>query len=267
MTLFTLVKKGITPYSCSMVAGPFLASGVAFILSDAAANDDQLQNNNFKRMNLFLGQYGLLGLVVAALVPQLRRNPFWIIWVVTTFLTIVNAIKGYAYGVFGWELNNKKASVVVDDLVKGSTESIKSLLSIPKNLASAGYLAATLTVGGLKLAKLVEIVKLVASGAEAKIIASRTIRYSKLALLMAVMFTLKDSVDSNQLEDGTTFIQLNFLSSIVFGSTSAYLCQGGLALSTMPPIGAAASFFSIFSASQGGLALWKKRNVKEGDDE
>jgi len=142
----------------------------------------------------------------------------------TSFITCVNCIKGYGYGVKGWKLEGDTLPLAKKDLVEGLKYTIQSFFSIPKNAQSAGYWIATGTVASLKMKKLVEIIGLLlvvstSTSTSWGIVATRLSRYAKLALLTGVMFTLKDAADRGRL-NGTTFMQLNLLSSYVFGSMS-----------------------------------------------
>jgi hypothetical protein len=276
-----------------IVAGPVLASGVAYVLTDAAVND-RLQSGTYKRLNLFLGKYAALTLSMALLAPAWFANSLFL---VPSLLGLINSSKGYAYGALGWD---KKTGSYKEDLLQGVKSSIQTLfLKPPKNLASLGYLGATLTVGGMKVAKLVEIVGVVIKQEYATplVIATGFFRLAKLSLLTAVLFTLKDAADRDRL-GGTTFIELNFLSSFVLGTMAgrshcesyfhgvicfllfltqryclffffflgvpssiipAYLSPGG----AVTKLGGAISLFSLFNAFNGvvGLVLKKKKKA------
>merc|ERR1719203_2213939 len=80
-----------------------------------------------------------------------------------------------------------------------------------------GYLFVSYFVMFLKIQKLLEILRLAKTGGSdiAQMIAVRLFRYSKLALLFGSVITLKSAADRDRLE-GTTFIQLNYVSSLVF---------------------------------------------------
>jgi hypothetical protein len=206
------------------VAGPILASGVAYILTDAAVKDN-LQSDTYKRFNLFLGQYAALTLSMVYLAPDSFASP---IFIVPSLLGLINSSKGYAYGALGWD---KKTGSYKEEMVQAVKSTIQTLvLTPPKNLASLGYLGATLTVGSMKVAQLVEIVTgTLVQQQQATIplvvIATRLSRLAKLSLLTAVLFTLKDTADRDRL-GGTTFIELNFLSSFVLGTMAGRSVQG-----------------------------------------
>jgi hypothetical protein len=218
-------------------SGPLLVAGVSHILR-GAAQYDRLSSETYKRLNLFLAAYGILSLSMALLAPETFRGPLFI---VPPLFATVNAIKGYGYGVLGWDKKKKKSSsgrsILQSDLWNGCQETIKSLFSLPKrsttttrndaasSLAkSIGYLVATWVVTLLAVGKAWDIVQLLAGGGAAAgaastkiLIASRCSRLARFTLLSSILYTLKDAADRNRLT-GTTFIQLNALSSWAFAT-------------------------------------------------
>mmetsp|Transcript_8325 Transcript_8325/g.10917 ORF Transcript_8325/g.10917 Transcript_8325/m.10917 type:complete len:312 (-) Transcript_8325:325-1260(-) len=227
--------SGVPFYS----VGPLLASGVSFILI-GAANSNRLTSDTYKRLNLALIQYGLLGFISGIFMGQ---KPLWFI---SCFITVVNSVKGYGYGLKGWELGNASLK---DDIMSGLKANLKSMTKIP-NLKSAGYLAATLTVGTLQLAKIAELFNIVTTGGGKFLFGTRLFRFIKLMLLNVIVFSLKDAADRDRLE-GTTFIQLNALSSISFAFWALYE-------KVATPLGGALCFFSVFSAMNGVYSIIKK---------
>jgi len=261
-SIVAVVKNGISPVQSYFVAGPLLAAGMAHTLADAALHD-RLSSDTYKRLNLFLGTYyGLVNLILSSMTKrQFGSHPFWKLWTITSFITCVNCIKGYGYGVKGWKLEGDTLPLAKKDLVEGLKYTIQSFFSIPKNAQSAGYWIATGTVASLKMKKLVEIIGLLlvvstSTSASWGIVATRLSRYAKLALLTGVMFTLKDAADRGRL-NGTTFMQLNLLSSYVFGSMSAYLYQE--AGSTITGLVGATAFFSVMTVFNAVVSLVLKR--------
>ena len=284
--IMLLVKyRSIAWSQVYVLAGPVLASGVAHVLTDAAVKD-RLQSDTYKRLNLSLGAYAALTLSMVPLAPDTFANPFFL---VPALLGLINCSKGYAYGVLGWD---KKTGSFKEDLFLGVKSTIQKLvLTFPNNLASLGYLGATLTLGGMKLAKLADLGSLMQlESTTSFLIATRFSRIAKLSLLTAVLFTLKDAADQDLL-GGTTFIELNFLSSFILGTLAgrlnvfrlqelfscgnfisiisntmlllllwflhlAYLSPGG----AVTKLGGAISFFALFTAFNGvvGLVLKKK---------
>ena len=105
----------------------------------------------------------------------------------------------------------------------------------------------------MKSAKLVEIFRLINGGASGLIVYSRVSRFARYAMMASVMYTLKDAADRDRLE-GTTFIELNFLSSVVLAALASYF-------GFVTPIGGAAAAFAVFSAWNGVAAVGKKRQL------
>jgi hypothetical protein len=91
---------------------------------------------------------------------------------------------------------------------------MKGLFSFKKK--SFDYILALFMVVGLTAVKFKEIGSLLMdnSSSSALMVASRVSRLARLCLLTGVMYTLKDAADRDRLS-GTTFIQLNYLSSLV----------------------------------------------------
>ena len=72
---------------------------------------------------------------------------------VAYILSVINSLKGYAYGVLGWDKQSTETTLL-KDLMNGTTDTVKGFLSVPKNVKAAGYVVATLFVVFLKLEKL-----------------------------------------------------------------------------------------------------------------
>jgi hypothetical protein len=241
--LFVVSRGGVKqrPRTPAFVAywtsGPLLVAGVSHILRGAAQHD-RLSSDTYKRLNLFLAVYGMLSLSMALLAPETFHGPLFI---VPPVFATVNAIKGYGYGVLGWDKKKKKSSsgrsLLQSDIWNGFQETVKNLFSLPKGSSttenivsisslakSIGYLAATWAVALLAVGKAWDIVQLAAGGGAAAgtaptkiLIASRCSRLARLTLLSSILYTLKDAADRNRLT-GTTFIQLNALSSWAFAT-------------------------------------------------
>lgn len=219
--------------------GPLLAAGVSYILIGAAQND-RLSSETYKRLNIGLFEFGTVGLLAGYL---MKLSPAWGI---ACFIGIVNSIKGYGYGLKGWILQNNSAK---DDLTEGMKGNIKTMAKIP-NIKSFGYFLGTGAVGFLKVAKLLEVFTLIKGSANPNTIGTRLFRLSKLMILTIIMFTLKDAADRDRLE-GTTFIELNFLSSITFAIWSTYE-------KITSPVGGLFAALSAFTAFNGISSLSKK---------
>lgn len=198
-----IIGKSRVPY---YGMGPILVSGLGHILSDAALNN-RLASDTYKRLNLSLIGGTLFSCTGNFLMQGFPLERF------LAFVTIVNSIKGYGYGLKGWELNNACAK---EDLLKGTKQSIQ-IISKTSNFTSAAYLAMTLTVGALIVSKFKELIFLLVGNKNAFVIGTRMYRFSKLLLIGAISFTLKDAADRDRLQ-GTTFINLNYLNSLSFAT-------------------------------------------------
>lgn len=223
-------------------AGPFLASGVAYNLIGAAEND-RLSSATYKRLNLALGTYAFVGFF-AGLIMNFR------LWSVASFVAFVNSVKGYGYGLKGWELAPTDA---VADLRKGLTSDVRTLLRL-SDLRAAGYAAAAATVLALTLAKLAELRRLAEAG-DAYAVGTRLFRLSKLLLAAATAVTLKDAADRGRLE-GTTFVRLNFFTAVFFATWARYEGAGAA-------LGKGFASFAAFAAFNGISSVLKKRRKEQ----
>lgn len=245
------VHGGITqPYALYLAIGPLLAAGLSYILTKAA-DKDTLDLFTSKRFNLALLGYSSLSLVMVGLAPQLRRPLF----IGPPLLVAISSIKGYAYGVRGWDLQ-KPAATIARDLKKTVTQTLSSLAKLPKTLQSFGYSAATLLLGVMKLAKVKEIVTILASSTSQSDLLVPLARLARLSLFSAVVFSLKDAADRGLLE-GRTFIQLNLLSSACFGALAAFVLKGATSSAQIQAVGGVAAVFSIFCAWNGVASILK----------
>lgn len=181
------------------------------------------------------------------LIPQTKAT---LTYATLSFVGLVNAIKGYGYGVKGWELRGGM-SAIKDDLVNHQLKSTAtSLLSLPSNLQATIYLAATITTVRMQVMALVDIVKHVRSGAQVTTLAPHLMRYTTFAILAGVSFVLKDAADRGRLE-GSTFVQLNFLEAIVFGTLAAHLNGLAGSFSALAKAMAAFSFMTVLNGCVG----------------
>ncbi len=199
----TIIGKNRIPY---YGMGPILVAGVGWILSDAATNN-RLSSDTYKRLNLSLIASTSFSCTGNILMGGFAFERFM------AFITIVNSIKGYGYGLKGWEL---KKACAKEDLLKGFKQSLQICSKVP-NVKSAGYLAMSSVVGALIAFKFKDLACLILNSSKSFMIGTRMYRLSKLLLLGSISFTLKDAADRGRL-DGTTFIHLNYLSSVTFAA-------------------------------------------------
>lgn len=227
-------------------APSLMVAGISYIMIGAAENN-RLASDTYKRLNIALFEFGAAGLLAGLgmrLGATVKLNAAWLLMF---FVAVVNSIKGYGYGLKGWELGDASAS---EDLIKGMKLTLKTMVQIP-NIKSAGYLAATLFIGFFKLQKLGEVF----CGQGLSKIVTPLIGLARLMVLTIVLFTLKDAADRDRLE-GTTFIQLNALSSLSFLAWAAF--RGTAGTSLRPLLGA----ISGFTALNGVLSLTKKMETE-----
>ena len=223
-----------------ITSGPLLAAGFAYILIGAAENN-RLTSDTYKRLNLALIEYGFISFIVGV-ISKVSAS-----WNIVAFITFVNSIKGYGYGLKGWELVPTSAK---KDFTDGMKSNFDTMTKIP-NVKSAGYLAATLTVLSLKLVKFMEVMKGVIAGEASYRLSINLFRLSIYMMMTITVFTLKDAADRDRLE-GTTFIELNALATFAFAAWAKNVGIG-------TPFGQAIAAFSAFSGFNGVSSVLKKK--------
>lgn len=189
------------PFVADVIAGPLMAAGMANCLA-TATKQNRLGSTMYKQLNLVMGAYGGINMLLTAVSTQ-WRNPFWYYCALLAFFTTVNSIEGYG-------INNKWKGDNNKDLNHPGMiqQTVKSMLTLESNVQSLFYLATTVTLGTL-------LVRNIMVGTLP--IASRLSRLGKLWLLTGASLSLKMGADRGQLE-GTTFIQLNVLLAYAFGA-------------------------------------------------
>lgn len=238
---------GLSTNVLCLIAGLIaMPAGISYILISAASHD-RLGSDTYKRMNLALLENSLVGLSVVALAGGNK------LLTLSYVLSAINTIKGFTYGVLGWE--KKSDATLLGDLANGTKDTVKGFLSIPGKLRPFGYWALTCMLALSKLAKLKEIVQLVqANSVAAAGIAPLLARFNRLALLTLMSYTLKDAADRDRL-GGTTFIQLNYLCALSMGVNAFF--SGGMTT----PIGALSAVFALFCAFNGITSYAKNQNA------
>lgn len=246
---FVLTKGGISKFPLFFTFGNVsLPIGIAYILIGAAKND-RLTSDTYKRLNLGLLQYGILGgLTVGFAAMKEQTNP---ISYLPFVLSIINSVKGYAYGALGWDKMSSEVSLFQDfrTLIKSTNQ---ALITKPKSVQSVCYLVAALLVGTLKVTKAIDMVKIFKSGSGFTSISPVLSQYNRLAFLTIALVTLKDACDRDRLS-GTTFIQMNYLAGLITAANSAFM--GGLTTS----MGATAALLSLF-LTLSGLSSYFERS-------
>ena len=231
------IGLGLPLYAAS---GPYLAAGISSTL-ESAASAGRLGSDTYKRLALFLTEFNLCGLTTILLAiggTTLRQQLFYVLSL-ASFLSLSPTLAGYKNG--GGKLFGDVGGV------------IKEFFTC-KNLNGFIYLGGAWFVALLKVMKVVDIVNLVIEGNPAKTLATRAVRLGRLALLTGTMLVLKSAADRDRLE-GTTFVDLNILSSIVFGTMSYYIktIRGAFT-----PLVYASAGFSAFTASNAIVSMMKK---------
>ena len=231
------IGLGLPLYAAS---GPYLAAGISSTL-ESAASAGRLGSDTYKRLALFLTEFNLCGLTTILLAiggTTLRQQLFYVLSLASV-LSLSPTLAGYKNG---------------EGKLFGDIGGIIKEFFTCKNLNGFIYLGGTWFVAALKVLKVVDIVNLVIEGNPAKTLATRAIRLGRLALLTGTMLVLKSAADRDRLE-GTTFVDLNILSSIVFGTMSYYIktIRG-----TFTPLVYASAGFSAFTALNAINSMIKK---------
>jgi hypothetical protein len=209
------------PLTCFVAAGPILAAGVSYVLEGAAVNDRL--GSDYKRLNLYLGQYGALWLTATffarATKSKTLSNPFIL---TAALITAINGFKAWTYGVKGWEKSSEESRW--RDLITGIKKSFDILL-IVKNLSGVVYFCATALVGFLKINELKNLLIMAFGGSRTgATIANCIFRYEMYALLAAVLFTLKDAAGK------ANIFQSRIFRFCVFNTNTLLFCSEKIAI-------------------------------------
>lgn len=185
------------PLTCYVTAGPMLAAGVSYVLEGGAVNN-RLNSDTYKRLNLFLAQYGLLWLVGAYLV---RKTPSKIvtnqIMLVASGIAVINGLQSWIYGVTGRHGLSGAGNSLARELVTGIKKTTEIIFS-RKTLSGLVYFWACTMTLGLKVSKILDICMLVKGGtATGAMLCKDVLQFSMYALLNGALFTLKDGAGTN----------------------------------------------------------------------
>lgn len=246
--LHNLRAQTSLPYACLLASGHMLAAGLAYVLSKATAND-QLFLFTSKRYNLALLEYGVCQLAVVALAGQIPGGNLFLLG---PSLATISSIQGYALGVRGWYYQ-KPVGAIVEDVKKSTSQTMSSLVKVPKNIQSCVYLGATLLLATMKFVKFKEICEILLAKSDIRTsLLVPLARFGRLALFTGVVYSLKDAADRGFL-NSSNLIQLNVLSSASFAALASYA-------GTSTRVGGLAAFFSIFCALSVAASVFVKND-------
>jgi len=99
-------------------------AGISYIMVSAAKHD-RLSSDTYKRLNLALLQYGLIGLSIVSMGGNNSMLKLSFV------LTVINTIKGYTYGAIGWDKQSTETTLL-KDLVRVTQDTTKGFFSLPK---------------------------------------------------------------------------------------------------------------------------------------
>lgn len=255
--------------------GLFTEATILFILRGAAIHD-RLSSDTYKRLSLAI----IVSAVIQQLLPVGARLTFSqrLVLKGPALIALIVAMKGYGYGVLGWDKSKTTRGLFIKDLKDGIHSTVKCLMEV--RMKSLGYLFGTILVGSMTVMKGWEVVSLLLSSAGgyhqgdvSMMVVSSLSRLAKLWLMTSVFFTLKDAADRDRLK-GTTFVQLNFVSAAAFASMAVYYAVpivigkvsywAGTALATpafLAAIGAGAmAAFALYNGATNAVAKKGTKN-------
>jgi len=258
-SVYHFYTRGVTFLSVPYVmTGPFLVYGISDLLKDAAEHD-RLSSDTYKRLNLALGLHALLGLSL----PYLDSNVRTFFFLVPPILALINSIKGYSYGVLGWNKTPNQKNAVWNDILGGIKSTIIGMTRI-KTADSVGYWAATVMIGTMALFQFVTKMQLITAagwkGGDVTLrIASQISRLACLVLFTGTLYTLKDAADRKRL-NGTSFIQLNISSFLAFAALAGYEYLNR----PITWLGASYLVFSIISIVNAASSIIVRKTTEKG---
>ena len=135
--LLAEASQPFRPFDAIWSASGFvLGSGTAAILASATEND-RLQSDTYKRLNLLSVCFGCQGLATQLLVAGFgylglttHRMLFDYsphLFVAAYLISTINSIKGYGYGVRGWTLRERTFLSCVSEFLRGTKKTFQKL--------------------------------------------------------------------------------------------------------------------------------------------
>jgi len=251
VTCIALTKYRSIPIPALFLSsGPFMASSIAFHLIGSGPNDC-LQSGASKRLNLALASFGFIGLLSKDIITTAKP-----LWIFGCLVAMINSIKGYGYGLKGWDLKMMEGnSAALGDIAGGIKSSLAAVVDLPSGVytRSAGYAALAITFHAMALVKLYKIVAYVVEYKQNimrfQVLYPLLFRFKKLLLLSVAAFTLKEAVDQKDVGPkgwGATPFGLGVSTSVVTGIIAAHcITQGSIYL------GGWLAFLALFSAFDG----------------
>ncbi|KAG7368512.1 hypothetical protein IV203_031255 [Nitzschia inconspicua] len=246
-----LLRRGFQSQSLFYIFGGGTAtiSILLYILIGAASND-RLSSETYKRLNLTVIIFSVLQLPM----PMYHWTE-GVVSKVPAFVALVNAVKGYCFGVVGWD-KSRNMSFMLTDLKDGIMASVQGSIALKQE--SIGYLIGTAFICVMTAVKVLDFVKvfMVPCGegtSNTYMILSKLSSLGRLGVMASIMYTLKDAADRNRLS-GTTFVQLNYLMMAAFLTMSFYLSPVG-----PTPMGVLAGGLSTFTLYNGVTGAQKKQ--------
>jgi hypothetical protein len=240
-SLLHLFKRGFHSWSLYYIfgGGTFTVATTLYILKGAASHD-RLNSDTYKRLNLSVISYSLLQLLMPVTSFGISEKLFF---KGPALLALVNGMKGYGYGVLGWD-KSKGNSAIMTDIKEGVLSTIQGMTKIKTK--SIGYWIGTVLLGIMSAFKAKELLALLLfpnpeTPTTPIMLLSRISRFARLGLLTSVMYTLKDASDRGRL-NGTTFVQLNYTVSAAFLTMAFYLSPVGAT-----PLGLLAGVMSVMT--------------------
>ena len=263
--------------------GPYTMSSILNILQNAASND-RLSSDTYKRLNIASIFYGLISLVVSikcltpTLFNQSRLSPSvlkTLVWQVPALVALINACKGYGYGVWGWEKKPASGSNLLSDLGSDFLNGLKTIIPTvsrrtqpPEDKKDMIYAVGTAWIGSWTLFQSLHFFTRLMSPASTLTpyqIYDGWTGVARFGLLSTMFYTLSDASARGRL-GGSTFIQMGYDLSLalftLFASIIITPKLGQVRMYQAVPL-TLYSIFLSFNAWTSGRANAMKKKKKE----